>query len=129
MDDKSRILDRVIFFADHLDVSLRSFSLSIGASPGYLHRLQAKKSNIGGDFIEKIIQSYKQLNPVWLVTGEGNMLKKDELIGESGLQYGERDFFKEALLNYLDDEDVREKVIRTVSKESVAYTDVDKEKN
>ena len=75
MDKKSKILDRVIVLASHLGVSLRSFSLSIGASAGYLHRLQSANSNIGGDFIEKIIQLYTEVNPIWLITGEGNMLK------------------------------------------------------
>lgn len=57
LDKKQTILDRVIIFADYLGLSLRSFSLSIGASPGYLHRLQSAKSNVGGDFIEKLLNS------------------------------------------------------------------------
>lgn len=121
MDKKDKILDRVIVFSEHLGVSLRSFSLSIGASPGYLHRLQSKESNIGGDFIEKIIQSYIQLNPIWLVTGEGEMLKRNSGTNEYTHEYGNKDFFKEALLNYLDDEDVRRKVVKAVNNDGIVY--------
>ncbi|WP_378186737.1 hypothetical protein ACE939_00115 [Aquimarina sp. W85] len=112
MDKKDNILDRVIIFAEFLGYSLRSFSLSINASPGYLHRLQSSNSNIGGDFIETIISNYEQLNPVWLVTGKGNMLLDEYIAGvnESDIGYTKRDFLKEALLHYLEDEDVRDKI-------------------
>ncbi|WP_378178041.1 hypothetical protein [Aquimarina sp. SS2-1] len=110
MDKKDKILDRVIIFAAHLGVSLRSFSLSIGASAGYLHRLQSANSNIGGDFIEKIIQLYTEINPTWLVTGEGTMLKENYLVEETGVIYGNKDHFKQALLRYLDDQDIRDKL-------------------
>ncbi len=110
MDKSNKILDRVIVFASHLGISLRSFSLSIGASAGYLHRLQSANSNIGGDFIEKIIQLYTEINPVWLVTGEGNMLKEVNLAEESNTAYSKKDYFKQALLRYLDDRDIREKL-------------------
>ena len=114
LDKKKTILDRVIIFADHLGVSLRSFSLSIGASAGYLHRLQSARSNIGGDFIEKIIQLYPQLNSNWLVTGEGMMLLNSLSVEESAPIYRNKDYFKEALLNYLEDQDVRDKLIATL---------------
>ena len=81
MDKKDNILDRVIIFAEYLGYSLRSFSLSIEASPGYLHRLQSSNSNIGGDFIERIIATYEQLNPLWLLTGKGDMLLETHGIG------------------------------------------------
>ncbi|GAA4113550.1 hypothetical protein GCM10022393_12630 [Aquimarina addita] len=114
MDKKDKIIDRVIVFATHLGVSLRSFSLSIGASAGYLHRLQSANSNIGGDFIEKIIELYAELNPTWLVTGEGDMYKEGYIVNESGVFYGRRDYFKAALLKYLEDKEVVEKIAKAV---------------
>ncbi|MDH7444849.1 hypothetical protein [Aquimarina sp. 2201CG14-23] len=117
MDKKDKILDRVIVFAAHLGISLRSFSLSIGASAGYLHRLQSANSNIGGDFIEKIIQLYTELNPTWLVTGEGDMIKEGYRVEENGIYYGGKDYFKQALLNYLDDKEVQDKLLQTVNKD------------
>ncbi|KAA1244495.1 hypothetical protein [Aquimarina sp. RZ0] len=121
MDKKNNILDRVIAYAAHLGISLRSFSLSIGASAGYLHRLQSANSNIGGDFIEKIIQLYTELNPTWLVTGEGDMLKEGYSVEENGEQYGRKDFFKQALLNYLDDEEVKGKLRETVNNKELDF--------
>jgi len=117
LDKKDKILDRVIVFAAHLGISLRSFSLSIGASAGYLHRLQSANSNIGGDFIEKVIQLYTEINPVWLITGEGNMLKKEHLVEEPETSYGKKDYFKQALLRYLDDDDIRDKLVEITNKD------------
>jgi len=118
LDKKDKILDRVIVFASHLGVSLRSFSLSIGASAGYLHRLQSANSNIGGDFIEKTIQLYTEINPVWLITGEGNMLKTGTIAEESGLIYGQRDYFKQALLRYLEDQEIKDKLIEITKEDT-----------
>jgi len=114
LDEKNKIIDRVIVFAAHLGVSLRSFSLSIGASAGYLHRLQSANSNIGGDFIEKIIELYTELNPTWLVTGEGDMYKDGYIVNESGVFYGQKDYFRDALLHYLDDKGIQEKITKVI---------------
>ncbi len=116
-----KILDRVVIFAKYLKMSSRSFSLSIGASQGYLSRLQKENSNIGGDFIEKIIELYPQLNPAWLVSGRGEMLKIVDYVNDEGAHYGKPDFFKEALLNYLDDPQVKDKLMDTVKKEAIRY--------
>ncbi len=78
MDKKDKIVHRMVCFADHQKISHRQFSLSLGASAGYLNRIISQESNIGGDYIEKCIEVYPDLNPLWLVTGEGKMLKSDE---------------------------------------------------
>ena len=122
MDKKATILDRVIKFSEYQGMSLRSFSLSIGASAGYLHRQKTSNSNIGGDFIEKIIELYPQLNSGWLVTGDGKMLKDSYRVEEHGLVYGAKDHFKEALLHYLDDQDIEDKLWETVQKTTKRYT-------
>lgn len=121
MDKDATILDRVVYFSEEMGFSLRSFSLSIGASPGYLHRLRSASSNIGGDFIEKIIKLYPELNPTWLVTGEEEMLKKEYSMNEPSSGYGSKDFFKQAILHYLDDEDVKDKVLELISAPNPNY--------
>lgn len=40
--------------------------------------MQKNNASIGSDVLENIIQAYPHLNVVWLITGEGEMLKKDE---------------------------------------------------
>lgn len=38
-------------------------------------RSQSLKSEVGGDVIAKISSHYPELNPEWLITGKGNMIK------------------------------------------------------
>jgi hypothetical protein len=39
--------------------------------------MKKNSASIGSDVIENILRVYPQLNVVWLITGEGAMLKKD----------------------------------------------------
>lgn len=62
-------------FIRYAGLSARQFDMSIGASNGYILRMEKNNASIGSDVIENIIKTYPQLNVVWLLTGEGAMLK------------------------------------------------------
>ncbi|MFW2375847.1 MULTISPECIES: hypothetical protein [Cellulophaga] len=64
-------------FIKHAGMSARQFDLSIGASNGYTLRMLKNNASIGSDVIENIVATYPNLNLVWLITGEGEMLKSD----------------------------------------------------
>ena len=65
-------------FIKFAGLSARQFDISIGASNGYTLRMKKNNASIGSDVIENILKVYPQLNVVWLITGEGEMLKKQE---------------------------------------------------
>ncbi len=67
-----------MLFIEYAGLSARQFDLSIGAGNGYTLRMKKNSASIGSDVIENIIRAYPQLNVVWLITGEGAMLKADE---------------------------------------------------
>ncbi len=67
-----------MLFIEYAGLSARQFDLSIGAGNGYTLRMKKNSASIGSDVIENIIRSYPQLSVVWLITGEGSMLKEDE---------------------------------------------------
>lgn len=77
-----KTIDRLMQFIKYAGLSARQFDLSIGASNGYTLRMQKNNASIGSDVIENILKAYPQLNVVWLITGEGEMLKEngEELI-------------------------------------------------
>lgn len=64
-------------FIKYAGLSARQFDISIGAGNGYTLRMKKNNASIGSDVIESIIRIYPQLNVEWLLTGEGEMLKKD----------------------------------------------------
>lgn len=79
-----KTVDRLMVFIRHIGLSARQFDLSIGASNGYTLRMKKNSASIGSDVIEEIMRIYPQLNLIWLITGEGEMLKPDRSIIETG---------------------------------------------
>ena len=73
-----KTIDRLIEFIEYAGLSARKFDLSIGAANGYTLRMKKNHASIGSDVIENIIKTYPQLNVVWLLTGEGDMIKNEE---------------------------------------------------
>jgi hypothetical protein len=70
-----KTIDRLMQFIKQAGLSARQFDLSIGASNGYTLRMKKNNASVGSDVIENILRVYPQLNVVWLLTGEGSMLK------------------------------------------------------
>ncbi|MCO5723583.1 hypothetical protein [Robiginitalea marina] len=80
-------------FIKHAGLSARQFDISIGASNGYTLRMSKNKASVGSDVIENILKTYPDLNVVWLLTGEGPMLKSQhnqDLADFDKLPYGKR---------------------------------------
>ena len=73
-----KTIDRLIEFIEYAGLSARQFDLSIGAANGYTLRMKKNHASIGSDVIENIIRTYPQLDVVWLLTGEGTMIKNEE---------------------------------------------------
>lgn len=51
-----------------------------GLSQGLLGQARTGKSDLGSRAIEKILSTYQDLNRVWLITGEGEMLNESIII-------------------------------------------------
>lgn len=75
-----KTIDRLMQFINYAGLSARQFDLSIGASNGYTLRMQKNSASVGSDVIENILKAYPQLNVVWLITGEGDMLKEELIL-------------------------------------------------
>lgn len=70
------ILFRIKYFIENKNISIRKFELSIGASNGLIGNAIKKNSDIQSKWISKIIEIYN-INPTWLLTGEGPMLRSE----------------------------------------------------
>ncbi|MBQ8958860.1 MAG: hypothetical protein IJ057_10275 [Bacteroidales bacterium] len=75
----SPIKQRILQFADNLGISKREFYTKIGVSRGTLEA----NTGITEDVLAKFIAIYPEVSVIWLVTGEGEMLKpkvQDQLV-------------------------------------------------
>lgn len=69
-----KIIDRIILFIHHKNLSMRAFDSSINVGNGYTSKQSKSKASVGSDVLERIIDTYPELNPLWLITGKGEMI-------------------------------------------------------
>lgn len=65
------IVERIKKYIDYKGITKYRFYKETSLSNGFLD----KTGNIGSDKCERIIYQYPDLNPDWLLTGKGNMLR------------------------------------------------------
>lgn len=68
------IKDRLLEFVAYTKLSKRKFQEKIGVSNSYIQNIS---EGIGADVLNRITIQFPELNNVWLLTGEGSMLKTD----------------------------------------------------
>lgn len=72
-------LFRIKKYITNKGLSVSSFEKSINASNGSLASQIKNQKTIGSDKLENILKIYPEINPEWLLTGKGDMLKKSDL--------------------------------------------------
>ncbi len=73
------ILDRIKQFIDSEGIAVSAFEKSIGMSNASFGKSLRNGGAIGTDKLENILSVYPKLSPNWLLTGEGAMLKGEDL--------------------------------------------------
>lgn len=73
------ILDRIKQFIDSEGIAVSAFEKSIGMSNASFGKSLRSGGAIGTDKLENILSVYPNLSPNWLLTGEGAMLKGENL--------------------------------------------------
>lgn len=73
------VKERIQQYIDKKRISVNSFENSINASNGYWRKTKSISANVVSD----ILRIYSDINPIWVMTGEGEMIKN---ISESDSQ-------------------------------------------
>lgn len=74
MTENQTVKERLLAYLSAKGISARKFSLSCGLSENYVVNI---KKSIQPEKLEQISSVYPDLNPGWLMTGEGEMLRTD----------------------------------------------------
>lgn len=69
------IVSRILQIIDYKGINRRKFYIETGLSNGFLDKVK----DVGASKIEHILNIYAEINPEWLLTGKGNMLKSDNV--------------------------------------------------
>ena len=85
------VKERLIKFLKHENIGQVKFADTIGVSSGFVANI---RKSIQPDKIKKIAKCYPNLNTGWLLTGEGDMLKKEanndiNITGSYGVSVGD----------------------------------------
>lgn len=69
------MIDRIKQYIDYKGITMYSLEKAVGLNIGTFSRAVRNGTTVNSDKIELIAKHYPDLNPVWLLTGEGNMLR------------------------------------------------------
>lgn len=77
------IVEKLKEYLDFKGFSVSLAEKEVGLSNGSLSKPFNAKTTIKTDTLEKFLKKYSEINPEWLLTGKGDMLKQDNLVNES----------------------------------------------
>ena len=71
MEPQNTVKERLKSFIAYLNISEREFCRIVGVSVAYIASI---KKSISADKLQTITKHFPELNPVWLIRGDGEML-------------------------------------------------------
>ncbi|HSU26788.1 MAG TPA: hypothetical protein VLJ68_00280 [Chitinophagaceae bacterium] len=69
-----KVIDRLLKYLSGKGISAYAFERNCQVANGYLKKHQQGKGSIGSDILQKVHRNYPDLDLVWLLAGEGEML-------------------------------------------------------
>ena len=71
-------IDRLKQYLDYKQIKPGNLDRNIGAGNGYIGKQIKARASVGSDILEKIFQFCPDLNPAWLLTGNGDMIANQQ---------------------------------------------------
>lgn len=75
----NNIIDRLVKYMNHKGLNPNKITVEAGLSVGLIGKAIKAKKGLHSDTIEKILQTYSDLDAYWFVLGKGEMIIIDEI--------------------------------------------------
>ena len=76
-------IERISMYLQFRNISPHAFEKKIKLSNGYYSKQLRNKGSVGSDILIKIHEHFSDLNMLWVLTGEGNMIDETKSINTS----------------------------------------------
>lgn len=122
IDDTYKRVEEII---NYNRLNIRSFEEMINVSNNSIGTAIRRKSSFKSNVLNKILHTFPEIDPTWLLTGRGTMFlntKEEDVINDTPLMYNKLDLkerVKEVLLDFLEEDILKE----VVKKEIKNYLD------
>ena len=70
-----KAIERISVYLEFKMITPHKFEHTLKISNGYFHKQFRNKGSVGSDILIKVSENYEDLNMLWILTGEGSMLK------------------------------------------------------
>lgn len=124
MENITKTIERLSQFIDYKQLSVNKFSLKIGVSNSYFSKMIRNNASIGSDIIENILRVFPELNGHWLLTGTGEMIKKELFINKNDIVSEPQQNYSTACKSCADKDRIiqsQEKLIASLEKQIASY--------
>ena len=81
---ESTVKERLTQYLKHEKISISEFCRTIGVSNAYVSSI---RKSIAPDKLQGIALNYPDLDIQWLMTGNGDMIKGNQVVNESGIVF------------------------------------------
>lgn len=84
-----KAIDRLYQYLGFKNLRPTALEKEIGLANGYIGKQKSRNSDMGEGVLLKIIDYCQDINPMWLLTGEGSMIKSDNnnMVSEPAPEY------------------------------------------
>ena len=72
------IVERLVLYLKHKGIAVSAFEKELGLGNATISKAYKAGGSIGSDKIEKIFLQCRDLSPIWLMTGDGDMIISDD---------------------------------------------------
>jgi hypothetical protein len=69
------IIDRLVMYMNFKGLNANNITVDASLSNGLIGKAIKNNKGLNSETIEKLLSAYRDINPEWLMTGEGEMLK------------------------------------------------------